>query len=299
MEKPLKVLAIGNSFSICVLRWLPQVLRELGAKGDIASLFIGGCSLLRHFANLAAAERTDFRPYLATWHFDSVERQGDAPFVPVLARQEREDGSECFMGNIPAMLAGDRWDVVTIQQASPESWNWNQYLPWADLLIDCIKANAPQAEIVIQQTWSYCIGDRRISDGAGGPGTWGFDQRGMYERLTECYDRLAAAHGLRTIPTGDAVQLYRERRPVTKLSEDLVGSMTPDANGVLTGDPIHFNNDGVYLQACVWAAELFGLDVTRLRETATPRESLLSPEMAPLMRTCAMDAVAARRAARG
>ena len=293
-NSPLKVLMIGNSFSICVLRRLPAVLRELGAKGDVASLYIGGCPLLRHVANIAAAGHADHRPYLATWHFDSVARQEDVPFIHALSRNERPDGSTYYMGNIPAMLAADRWDVVTIQQASHESWNWDNYLPWADILIDCIKTHAPQARIVIQQTWSYCNGDRRISDGAGGPGTWGFDQRGMYERLTDCYNRLAAAYGLDTIPTGDAVQLYRERRPVTKIEEDLVGSLKPDENGVLVGDAIHLNNDGVYLQACVWAAKLFGLDVTRLRETATPSEALLTPEMAPLMRACAKDAVAAR-----
>jgi hypothetical protein len=46
--KPLKVLMIGNSFSVCVLKQLPQCAADAGCVIDIASLYIGGCPLKKH-----------------------------------------------------------------------------------------------------------------------------------------------------------------------------------------------------------------------------------------------------------
>lgn len=43
--KHLKVLMIGNSFSICVLKQMPQCAADAGVVLDLASLFIGGCPL--------------------------------------------------------------------------------------------------------------------------------------------------------------------------------------------------------------------------------------------------------------
>ena len=63
-DRSLKVLMIGNSFSICNLKQMPQVAESMGKKLDIASLYIGGCSLERHWRNVeAAATNATFKPY--------------------------------------------------------------------------------------------------------------------------------------------------------------------------------------------------------------------------------------------
>ncbi len=281
----MKVLMIGNSFSICVLKYMPSVAAELGCKLDLTSLYIGGCPLQRHAANIAAGAFADYLPYHVSWNYASLADQAAVPFAHLLGGEKNDSG------NIPQLLAADAWDVVTIQQASHESWNWASYYPWANLVIATIRKLAPQAKIVIQQTWSYCNADGRICDQeTKGPGTWGFDQLGMYERLTANYGRLAAENGFDVIPTGKAVQLYRERRPVTEVAEDVVGNFFTDENGVAHADAIHLNRDGEYLQACVWTAKLFGADVTKL--TSVP-ETLKTPANAALLRACARDAVAA------
>ena len=41
-DRPLKVLMIGNSFSICNLRQMPQVAEPVGKRLDVASLWVGG-----------------------------------------------------------------------------------------------------------------------------------------------------------------------------------------------------------------------------------------------------------------
>ena len=55
--KELKVLMIGNSFSICVGKYLPQVVNS-GKKHHLilTSAYIGGCSLEKHCKNLLKAE---------------------------------------------------------------------------------------------------------------------------------------------------------------------------------------------------------------------------------------------------
>ena len=233
---------IGNSFSICVLKYMPSVAAELGCDLDLASLYIGGCPLMRHAANIAAGGYPDHRPYLVTWNYASLQDQTAVPFASLLGGEKGDHG------NIPQLLAADKWDVVTIQQASHESWKPDTYHPWADMVISAIRKYAPQAKIVVQQTWSYCNADARIcNQETKGPGTWGIDQLGMYERLTANYSKFAAENGFDIIPTGKAVQLYRARRPVTEVAEDVVGNFGKDENGVEYADTIHLNRDGEYL----------------------------------------------------
>lgn len=278
----LKVLMIGNSFSICVLKYMPRIAAEAGKKLDLASLYIGGCSFERHSANIFASEFKDFRPYYVSWHYDSLDDQSKVPFASCLGG---EDGSH---GNIPQLLASDKWDIVTIQQASPLSWQPESYHPWSDLVIKTVRKYAPQAEIYIQQTWSYCNANAHIFNKAEnkGPGDWGVDQLGMYEGLVKAYKALSDETGFKVIPTGLAVQLFRERRPVRDVPDDVVGNFSAD--GTQIADSIHLNRDGEYLQACVWTAKLFGTDVTKL--VSVP-DDLRHPENAQLLRQCAFDAV--------
>ena len=113
----------------------------------------------------------------------------------------------------------------------------------------------------------------------------------MHAAIKNAYGILAAKHKLRTIPTGDAVQLYRQKLPVNygKLltpaeiaaipKPDLVdfhddpagnsswkkgrkGSQKDWAEVKLRPDFSHLNARGHYLQACVWAGFLFGVDPT-------------------------------------
>ena len=65
--RPIKVLMIGNSFSISTLRYLPKLAEAEGRPLDLASLYIGGCELKRHWANVVAAEAD---PSKGTYQYD-------------------------------------------------------------------------------------------------------------------------------------------------------------------------------------------------------------------------------------
>lgn len=311
---PLRVLAIGNSFSLSLMAQLPACANAMpGVDLDFATLVIGGCSLERHWNNVEKSSDPEFRPYAVHWRFASAPDMMNPPFGGAMKNRK---------SNIPQMLRAVRWDVVTIQQASRVSWDEKTYQPYADNLIAKIRELAPDAEIRIQQTWAYCNADGRICGDAtpGKPGTWGFNQQGMHERLTSAYDRLAEKHHLKVIPAGDAVKLYREMLPVTfrpptveqlsafrdgelpDMGGDPVGSYRWDKGQPLNKhlkdndvrklrcDSTHLNKEGEYLQACAWLVSLLGDDLSGL----TYKPEFLSESKAAVMRKCAAIAASLR-----
>ena len=52
----MKVLAIGNSFSMDAMRYLHQIGLAEGEEIFCANLYIGGCSLQRHAENIRTLE---------------------------------------------------------------------------------------------------------------------------------------------------------------------------------------------------------------------------------------------------
>ena len=105
-EKPLRVLIIGNSFSVSTMHELPNIMNAQDKhKLDITSMYIGGCSLERHINEYEkAVADPSHKPY-------KIRR-----FVS--GKQELEE----YKSNLPEQLAKEPYDIVTIQQASPSSW---------------------------------------------------------------------------------------------------------------------------------------------------------------------------------
>ena len=280
-RKPLKVLMIGNSFSICVLKEMPAIAKDLDLPLDICSLYIGGCSLERHMQNVNAPET---KPYKISWRYVSTDKDA-VPFMALLGKGGKDDKE--YRANIPEMLKSDAWDVVTIQQASHGSWQPATYEPYGTQLIKTIKELAPQAKIVVQQTWSYTPWDGRLKK-------WGLDQNTMFGALEAAYADFAMRHGLEIIPTGKAVQTYRRTLPVvyTEKSndDDVCGTSTfveKDGKWSPKGDVFHFNARGEFLQGLVWTAKLFNVDVTQ--GAYVPKCLETQPERAKLMRKIATE----------
>ena len=172
--RPLKVLMIGNSFTGSVMRETPTLARKSGLKLDIVQCGIGGCPFDRHWSNVEKSDDKSFKPYGVQASLSS----GDAKKFPRRM-------------NVTDMLTADKWDIVTIQQASGKSAFYDTYQPYADNLIAKIRELAPQAEIVIQQTWSYTPYDARLAK-------WKMTPKDMYEALKKAYAQLASKHKLRS-----------------------------------------------------------------------------------------------------
>ena len=250
----MNILTIGNSFTDSLELYFPAAVQSARCDLHFERANFGGCELARHWSYIEAEER-DVRCRIY---------QGGRKLRSILELRA--------------------WDVVTIQQASHDSWRPETFQPWAGNIIAYVKKHAPQAEVVIQQTWAYRADHPQLLPGS----EWGVSQDEMYERLTENYTKLARDYKLRIIPTGYAVQLTRrnsERKFVNydpalidtlawpdlpPQAGDVVGQCSwrknPDTGELyLNRDLIHLNPRGQYLQACVWFAMLYGKKVSEIR----------------------------------
>ena len=291
--KDLKVLMIGNSFSVCVGVSLPSIVNSVpGHSLELTSAYIAGCPLEKHAANLKKAETDpDFKPYLITFWTS----------VPPLKAKK------FYKGNVNELLKNNQYDVITIQQSSGKSWNYATYQPFAEEVIAYVRKHQPKAEIVIQQTWSYRCDHVGLQPHP--KAWWKFDQTGMYERLREAYKQLAQATQFRVIPMGDAVQLFRKYTPVKfqpemKELKDFKYPEAPSNAGDVVGriywkkdpktgeqkliaDRIHLNPDGNYLQACLWFGFLYGEPVGKIKFAPEG----MKPDLKELLQKCAQEAL--------
>lgn len=248
--RELNVLTIGNSFADSVFVYLPKIAAAEGRELVIDRANHGGCELDRHWSYVVREEKN---PELKLYK-----------------------NNKCSLREI---LQSRKWDIVSIQQASHKSWIAESYFPYAQYLKDYIKKNAPQAEVVIQQTWAYNPDDSRLNDGA-----WKITQSQMFDKIRAAYaDAARRLGGLRIIPTGLAIDIARKNEPhpykgnLKQVRDTIVPPDLPTRAGEFVGnfgwtknkktgelelyvDTIHLNNRGEYLQACVWYGFLFDKD---------------------------------------
>lgn len=184
----MQVLAIGNSFSQDATAYLKKI-SECG-KGDITvvNLFIGGCPLSRHYRNMLSGERAY-----------SMEFNGQS--------------TGFFVSLDDALLSRD-WDVVTIQQASPASPDYDTYQPYLDRLAEYIRECCPKAKLMIHETWAYEEGSARLSN-------LNYATRSdMFKDVHSAYTKAAKsikADGV--IPSGPLMQVLIENG-ITRLHRD-------------------------------------------------------------------------------
>jgi hypothetical protein len=173
--KTVRLLTVGNSFSQNATRYLDQIVEADGNKLVHHRCVIGGSGPDQHLAKAALHEK------------DPKDKAGLYSSGKSLKQE----------------LLAEKWDVITIQQASIRSHDAANYRPAARDLYDYIKKYAPTNEVVIHQTWAYRVDDPRFrtpSGKSGEPKT----QKEMYDGLSSAYRTIAKELGVRRIPVGDA-----------------------------------------------------------------------------------------------
>ena len=177
----MKILCIGNSFSSDATRYLYGVARATGVKLKVANLYIGGCSLYRHYRNMLSGENA----YLF----------------------ELNGASSGLYVSLSRALLSDEWDVVTLQQASHESPEASTYEPFLSELAAFVRRYAPKAKLWIHETWAYESGCSRLATHAHCESS-----EEMLRRLRENYRRAGeTVSAAGTIPSGEAMHLLEER----------------------------------------------------------------------------------------
>ena len=269
----MKVLTIGNSFTWSLRTDLPAIAKAQGDKLTLVFANHGGCTIQKH------------------WKYASDEEANAEK------KWYKYKGKKAKLRDI---LSAEKWDIVTIQQASPKSWVKGSFYPELDNLVAYVKKYAPESEIVFQQTWSYRNDDPRLKK-------WG-GQKAMYEGIYNNYKEASAKFGFRVIPTGLAVQIARETQPVKfqpvalevlQEAKKNAGSSVPQPGSLNVGwrwtknkktgasefrcDSSHLNNRGEYLQACVWYGFIFKKSPLEIKYNGKDIEA----EDAAMLKSCA------------
>ena len=169
--KTVRLLTVGNSFSENATKYLARIVEADGNALVHHRCVIGGSGPDQHLAKAAAHEK------------DPTDKAGLYGTGKSLKQE----------------LAAEKWDVITVQQASIKSHDVSTYRPGMRELYALIKKHAPASEVVIHQTWAYRVDDPRFR-GKAAPNT----QKAMYDGLSAAYRTVARELGVRLIPVGDA-----------------------------------------------------------------------------------------------
>ena len=185
----MEILAIGNSFSQDATRYLHQIARAAGEKLNVTNLYIGGCSLERHYRNMLSGERAY-----------QLESNGVKTGFPV---------------SLEEALWNRKWDVVTIQQVSSQSIDAETYRPYIFALTDMIRECAPKAKLLLHETWFYEENSIRLTQEMGFP-----TEKAMLDKIQTAYAQIAGEVGADgIIPAGTLFGKLREAG-IPKLHRD-------------------------------------------------------------------------------
>ena len=207
----MKILSIGNSFSEDAQRYLHSLAAANNKDLMCVNLYIGGCPLEAHYINLTDNEKSyDFQ-------VNGVNTN--------------------LKVSVKEVIKSNKWDYITLQQASHLSFDFNSYVPYIEKINEWIRLRCPDTKILLHQTWAYPENHERLSEV--GFGT----TKEMFLKVREAYDiaqKTINSDGV--IRSGEAMlEAY---------------SAFPD---IVYRDQIHAScGFGRYLLGCVWYKTLFG-----------------------------------------
>lgn len=249
--KTVRLLNVGNSFSNNAVKYLNDLVTADGAnKLILGKAVIGGSSPDKHLDKALANEKDP----------------------------KDKNGLYSTGKSLKEYLTEEPWDFITVQQASIKSHDVATYRPHMANLVDYIKKYAPQAEVIVHQTWAYRVDDPRFSVKDPKPGE-PKTQREMYDGLTAAYNEIANELKARIVPVGDAFYTvdtdakwgYRVNKTFSaktakqKQLPDQTHSLhvgwkwsTKEGKTTLGMDGHHANTAGEYLGGCVFYEFLFG-----------------------------------------
>ncbi|MBR2326775.1 MAG: DUF4886 domain-containing protein [Alistipes sp.] len=135
-QEPLRILAIGNSFSEDTFEnHIHELATADGRQVVVANLYIGGCTMERHRKNA-----TLNRP---KYSYRKTDIDG-------------EKTKTKYIYTIEKALADEKWDYVTIQEQSALAGRYISYMKAAPQLLTYLRDRLPETtKIYIVQTWAY------------------------------------------------------------------------------------------------------------------------------------------------
>ncbi len=227
-HKTIRILAIGNSFSVDAMEYLYGILWDLGYRKIIlGDMYKAGCSLEEHagwFAGNVGSNYTFYQNTTGEWIRTFEYKPLDA-------------------------LHYADWDFITMQQGSMNTGLEDTFEPYLGNLIAIVTRECPDARLYWHMTWAY----HRESDHAAFP-SYDSDQMTMYNAIVNAVKTrvLARKEFVDIIPNGTAVQNMR----TSFLADNL------------TRDGYHLSlREGRFLAALTYAKILTGCDLAEISYT--------------------------------
>jgi len=218
-DKVLKVLAIGNSFSVDTMHYLYDVAKAEGMQEVIlGNLYISGCTLKTHAENV--------KGNLNAYKYYTNYGQGWSSI------------ENC---SLEYALKSEDWDIITMQQGSRYSGQPDSYEEHLTQLIAYVNGNKtnPKAKLAWNMTWAYQEG---FSKDMFSP--YNYDQMTMYNAIVNAVQEKVAVHKEISyiIPVGTVLQNVR----------------TSYIGDNLNRDGYHLNNLARVIGAYTWLATFRG-----------------------------------------
>ena len=218
--KSLKVLAIGNSFSVDSLEYLYDIARAEGVEEIIlGNLYIGGCTLQVHADNATSGA------YAYTYYKNtSGEWKSYSAFSMINA------------------LKDEAWDIVTLQQASGSSGISSTYNnSQIKAIVDAVRKNVSNENV--KMAWHMTWAHQKTSTHSEFS-KYGNNQQRMYNSIvTSVKNRILPREDFPIlIPSGTAIQNAR----------------TSYVGDALTRDGYHLNDLGRFISGYMWFFTLTG-----------------------------------------
>lgn len=220
--KTIKVLAIGNSFSVDAAEaYLDDIAKDAKVKMIIGNCNLGGCSLERHWSNAA----------------------GDSALY-AYRKIINGDSTLFFNQTLKQCLQEEDWDYITLQQVSYLSGIYDSFFPYITDLMNYISENNKNKKVkfALHQTWAYAANSTHS-----GFKNYENDQFVMYSAVNNTLKAVAKEIDIQLIiPSGTAIQNARS---------SVIGDH-------LCRDGFHLSLGlGRYTAACVWFEVLTGKPV--------------------------------------
>lgn len=220
----IKLLAIGNSFSEDATYYIYDVAKSASIDTKVVNLYIGGCSLERHWSNIESGQVA----YEYQINGEKSER----------------------LVSIPEILMEDTWDYIVTQQSSYDSGWEDSYEPFLGLLVDYLRELAPKAQIWLQKTWAYDNESKHFNFMR-----YHRNQVEMFERLSKCYEHMSKKYDLPMIQSADLIQKLRSTEPFNMQS----GGRSLCRDGFHMSYLY-----GRYALACLWVRTLFNTPMKQI-----------------------------------
>ena len=222
-QAPLRILAIGNSFSQdAVEQYLWNLLDAAGIEAIVANMYIGGCSLEKHWSN--AQNNSDSYEYRKVVGGDRTNKDGTS---------------------LSTAIKDERWDFISLQQVSGLSGQYETYKPYLQNMIDYVRSLSTNKhmKLMFHQTWAYSSD----SNHADFP-KYDKDQMTMYNAIIAASGEAFKEHKALEVllPAGTAIQNAR----------------TSYLGDTFNRDGYHLETTyGRYTAACTWFEAITGQSV--------------------------------------